>query len=44
MSEDFPIILACYDMGQMSEKQWQAHLSDPLFRLWIDHHRKENVK
>ncbi len=41
---NYQSILACYLSGQMNEKQWQGHLSDQLFRLWIDYHRKENVK
>lgn len=32
---DFSAILACYRSGQMSERQWQQHLSDPPFRAWI---------
>jgi hypothetical protein len=35
MSRDFGMILACYRSGQMSERQWQAHLADPLFALWL---------
>ena len=41
---DFNLLLACYRSGQISERQWQAHLSDPLFRLWLEHKRKENTK
>lgn len=37
MSDSFPLILACYRSGQMSERQWQQHLSDPLFALWVQH-------
>lgn len=35
MPDDFAMILACYRSGQMSERQWQAHLEDPLFALWL---------
>lgn len=35
MSDDFRMIVACYRSGQMSEAQWQGHLRDPLFALWI---------
>lgn len=44
MSDDFRQISACYRSGQIDEKAWQAHLSDPLFRLWLYHHCKENEK
>ena len=37
MNEDYRLILACYRSGQMSERQWQQHLSDPLFQLWVEH-------
>lgn len=33
-----PAILACYRSGQMSERQWQAHMADPLFALWVKRH------
>ena len=44
MTDDYRAILACRDMGQIDEKVWQSHLSDPLFRLWLDHHDRENAK
>jgi len=29
-------LLACYRSGQMSERQWQAHISaDEVFRQWL---------
>ncbi len=31
----FDLILSCYLSGQMSEKQWQEHLKDDLFRAWL---------
>ena len=34
MNDSFPAILACYRSGQISERQWQQHLADPLFALW----------
>lgn len=36
MNDDFNMILVCYRSGQMSERQWQAHMADPLFALWYD--------
>lgn len=42
MTDDFHAILACYRSGQMSERQWQDHLSDPLFSLWLK--KKETTK
>lgn len=38
MSINFASILACYRSGQMSERQWQRHLADPLFALWMSRH------
>ena len=38
----FARLLACYRSGQMSERQWQVHLSDPLFALWLN--QKEKMK
>lgn len=29
------LILACYQSGQMSERQWQEHLKDETFRAWL---------
>jgi len=43
MTDDYNAILACRDMGQMSERQWQEHLSDPLFALWYQR-KMETVK
>ena len=28
-------LLACYRSGQISERQWQAHLADPAFAAWL---------
>ncbi|MFD1104265.1 hypothetical protein [Sphingobium olei] len=44
MSDDFRGILACYRSGQMSERQWQAHLSDPLFRIWLSKKENDHVR
>lgn len=30
------LLLACYRSGQMSERQWQAHLEDKAFREWVE--------
>jgi hypothetical protein len=35
MSEDFRDLLAAYRSGQVSEAQWQKHLTAPLFALWL---------
>jgi len=43
MTEDYNAILACYKSGQMSEKQWQSHLSDKLFVIWLNR-KEERVK
>jgi len=34
--DPFQALYDCYRSGQMSERQWQAHLSDPLFRIWLE--------
>ena len=36
--EDFRLILAAYLSEQMSERQWQNHLTDPLFANWVRFH------
>lgn len=33
---EFEMLLACYRSGQMSERQWQAHLEDRAFREWVE--------
>lgn len=43
MNDDFNAILDCYRSEQMSERQWQAHLTDPLFALWYAR-KMEKVK
>jgi hypothetical protein len=32
---DYANLLACYRSGQVSEAQWQQHLSDPEFLKWL---------
>lgn len=31
----FALIIACYCSGQMTEAQWQAHLTDRAFAAWV---------
>lgn len=31
----FDLLLSCYLSGQMSERQWQAHLEDREFAFWV---------
>lgn len=31
----FESVLLCYESGQMTEVQWQEHLSDELFCAWL---------
>mgnify|MGYP001377233792 CR=1 FL=1 len=33
---EFELLLACYSSGQISERQWQAHLEDKAFREWVE--------
>lgn len=40
MSDDYRLIRESYRSGQMSERQWQEHLRDPLFRLWVERQSK----
>ena len=35
MQEDYDLLLTCYRSGQISEKQWQEHLSDEGLREYI---------
>lgn len=34
----YDLLLACYLSGQVSEKQWQEHLKDEVFRAWLLRH------
>ncbi len=34
----YPLILACYRSGQITEHQWQQHLRDDVFRAWLKKH------
>ena len=38
LTDSWPMVLACYRSGQVSEAQWQQHLADPVFAAWV----KEN--
>jgi hypothetical protein len=35
---DYALLLACYRSGQISERQWQEHLRDEVFRAWLHKH------
>lgn len=35
ISHGYSIMLTCYLSGQVSERQWQEHLNDEVFRAWI---------
>lgn len=35
-TREFELLLACYRSGQVSERQWQEHLRDPEFALWLE--------
>ena len=37
MTDNFPLILACYRSGQIDDARWQQHLADPLFAIWLEH-------
>ncbi len=32
---NYALLLECYRSGQISERQWQAHLLDEIFRAWL---------
>lgn len=32
---DFELLLACYRSGQISAKQWAAHLENEVFARWL---------
>lgn len=34
--QNFALILDCYLSGQISERQWQEHLKDEVFRKWLE--------
>lgn len=38
------LLLACYRSGQVSEKQWQAHLKDSAFAEWLQKKGETNGK
>lgn len=31
----YATLYACYKSGQITERQWQEHLKDELFRAWL---------
>lgn len=31
----YELLLACYCSGQIWESQWQQHLGDDVFRVWL---------
>lgn len=35
-AEQYEDLMVCYHTGQISERQWTAHLKDPDFKAWID--------
>jgi hypothetical protein len=37
----FAALIACYRSGQMSERQWQDHLSDPVFAAYVEQLRRQ---
>lgn len=39
-STAFSHVLECYKSGQVSERQFQEHLKDPLFSKWLEKHHK----
>ena len=36
---NYALLLECYRSGQISERQWQAHLRDEVFRAWLKRHQ-----
>lgn len=32
----YSYLLECYLSGQMTEKQWQEHLKDEVFKKWTE--------
>lgn len=39
---EFEMLLACYRSGQVSERQWQAHMEDKAFRVWVENQNPTN--
>ena len=35
MTHSYELLLACYQSGQISERQWQDHLKDEVFEAWF---------
>lgn len=38
----YELIINCYKSGQISEKQWQKHLEDEVFRKWVEKHENNS--
>lgn len=38
---EFDALVACYRSGQISERQWQDHLSDPAFAAYVEQLRRQ---
>jgi len=36
------MLLACYRSGQVSERQWQAHMENKAFRAWVQNQNPIN--
>ena len=39
---EFEMLLACYRSGQVSERQWQAHMENKAFRAWVENQNPIN--
>ncbi len=39
---ELELLMQCYKSGQMSEAQWQEHLKDDAFRLWLKRNNRIN--
>lgn len=43
-SNSYELILECYRSGQMSARQWDNHLNDEVFRMWLETRSADLVK
>lgn len=34
----YSLLIQCYRSGQISERQWQEHMKDEVFRKWVEKH------
>ncbi len=41
---DWELLYGCYLSGQVSERQWTAHLDDAAFAAWVAEREKERKK